>query len=241
MIKTTKNIVIGLGFVALALTLTAGVAEARTLSIGSTGTDVSNLQTFLISNGFPIPLIEKGIASKGYFGEQTENAVNMFLESKNASATGSIDSEGYTNSLTLGAVSAPDTYFDYFSNNGLKRYARRASTLVQATTTVCALKSPSATSSLALGTFQLNAIATTTGPVILTLAKASTRYATTTSLGSVTIQAGKTGEATASTTGAHIFSPNTFFVVGAQGSVGVPAGAGTFSLSGSCQADFLAL
>lgn len=237
--KITKTILIIAGVLVF-----AGVAEAKLLTVGSTGSDVVKLQTFLIDNGYTIPLIEKGVASKGYFGEQTENAVKMYQEDNETYPTGSIDSSAYgikTNPIKLGAVAGPDSYFDYVANNDVQRYAERVSSLTQATTTVCAIKSPSATSSLMLGTFRLNTLATTTGPVILTLAKSSTAFATTTSLGFVTVQAGKAGEATATTTGAHIFSPNTFFVVGAQGSVGVAAGAGTFSLSGSCQADFLRL
>lgn len=232
--KLTKTILIAVGILTF-----AGVAQAKLLTVGSTGSEVVKLQSFLIDNGYTIPLIESGVASKGYFGEQTENAVKMYQEDNETYPSGSIDSSAYgVKPIKLGAVVGPDTYFEYIGNNDVQVYARRVSTLTQATTTPCAIKSPSATSTLVRGSFQLNTLATTTGPVIITLAKANTGFATTTSLGFVTVQAGKQGEATATTTGAHIFSPNTFFVVGAQGSVGVPAGAGTFSLSGSCQASF---
>ncbi|MDD5165278.1 MAG: PKD domain-containing protein [Candidatus Pacebacteria bacterium] len=45
------------------------------LSVGSSGSDVTNLQTWLISNGFDIPSVSSGVAVKGYFGSQTKLAL----------------------------------------------------------------------------------------------------------------------------------------------------------------------
>lgn len=106
---------------------TASVAEARPLSVGSSGSDVSSLQTWLINNGYTIPLIEKGVASKGYFGEQTKTAVMMYQEDKGLSTTGVIDSEGYA-SNKLGAVSSPENYTRFFFNSGLSSGGNLATT-----------------------------------------------------------------------------------------------------------------
>ena len=48
------------------------------LGLGSTGSDVSNLQTWLMSNGYNIPSISSGVASRGYFGSQTQAAVEAY-------------------------------------------------------------------------------------------------------------------------------------------------------------------
>ncbi len=104
------------------------VASAANLSIGSTGNEVVKLQTFLIENGFPIPLIESGSASKGYFGTQTSDAVKMYQESVGEYPTGSIDSEEVIPSLKLGAVTGPDVNFRSFFNAGLTQGGRSATT-----------------------------------------------------------------------------------------------------------------
>ncbi len=51
------------------------------LSVGSSGADVTSLQTWLISNGFDIPSINSGVSSKGYFGSQTKNALIKYQQS----------------------------------------------------------------------------------------------------------------------------------------------------------------
>lgn len=51
------------------------------LHVGSTGQDVSNLQTWLMSNGFSIPSISTGAANRGYFGSQTQAAVVAYQRS----------------------------------------------------------------------------------------------------------------------------------------------------------------
>lgn len=48
------------------------------LTVGSTGADVSTLQTWLINNGYDIPAITSGAANKGYFGSQTKAAVSAY-------------------------------------------------------------------------------------------------------------------------------------------------------------------
>ncbi len=131
--------------------------------------------------------------------------------------------------IKTSAVASPDIMSPYFSFGGVRHWASRTDSLTQATTTVCALQSPSATSTLV--TAFINFTVSTTTASTVTLAKANTAYATTTLLGSVTLAANAQGIAVASTTGSHIFSPNTWFVVGMAGN-----GANTYSPTGTCQA-----
>lgn len=112
-----------------------------------------------------------------------------------------------------------------------------------ATTTPCAVQSPTnATSTLIDGTFSLNSATSTVGT--LTIAKASTAFATTTILATSTltanVQATKSALATSTQNGteervaveARIFSPGDWLVIGIAGN---PDG---FRLTGSCKAIF---
>ncbi len=65
------------------------------LTVGSTGADVTALQTWLISNGFDIPAITSGAATKGYFGQQTKAAVVKYQ------ASVSLPSTGFVGPLTI--------------------------------------------------------------------------------------------------------------------------------------------
>lgn len=68
------------------------------LTIGSSGSDVSNLQTFLISKGFNIPDIASGQAAPGYFGATTKAAVMAYQASKGLPA------DGFVGPLTRAAL-----------------------------------------------------------------------------------------------------------------------------------------
>lgn len=137
----------------------------------------------------------------------------------------------------VGAVTGPDTYFDYVANNDLQKFGQTR-TLTTATTTVCAIKSPTATSTLTFGGVKFIVSSTTASTV--TIAKATTAYATTTAIGGGALGAGAQGTFNATTTtaadtsldGAMVFAPSTYFVVGMAGNVG------TFSPTGSCSAEF---
>lgn len=132
--------------------------------------------------------------------------------------------------IATGAVSSPDLgSYAVIGGNVLRGGSTKS--LTQATTTVCAIQSPSATSTLVTGSIKL-AVSSTTAATV-TIAKSANPYATTTSLGAVTIAANAQGQAVASTTGSHIFSPNTYLVVGMAG------GIGTFSPTGECRALFM--
>jgi hypothetical protein len=51
------------------------------LRLGSSGSDVVNMQTWLMQNGFSIPSIASGAAAKGYFGVQTQAALSAYQRS----------------------------------------------------------------------------------------------------------------------------------------------------------------
>lgn len=78
--------------VALALILgSAGSAQAAFttyMTVGSTGAEVTALQTWLIASGFDIPAITTGAAAKGYFGQQTKSALVKYQASVGLPATG---------------------------------------------------------------------------------------------------------------------------------------------------------
>lgn len=67
---------------------TVSAAFEKNLSVGSTGADVSALQTLLINKGFDIPAISAGTAQKGYFGGQTLAAVKAYQGSMKLPTTG---------------------------------------------------------------------------------------------------------------------------------------------------------
>lgn len=133
--------------------------------------------------------------------------------------------------VQVGSVTGPDAYLPYTANNDLQTFSETRK-LATATTTVCAVKSPGATSTLAFGGVRLDVSSTTASTV--TLAKASTAFATTTALGFATVSANAQAAVVAtSTADSFVFAPNTYFVVGMAG------GTGTFSPSGSCSAQFV--
>jgi hypothetical protein len=77
--------------IALAAVLAANTASAAItsyMSVGSSGAQVSELQTWLISKGFDISAISTGAAAKGYFGQQTKAALVKYQASVGLPATG---------------------------------------------------------------------------------------------------------------------------------------------------------
>src|SRR3989344_1332039 len=70
------------------------------MSVGSTGVQVANLQTWLIDHGFNIPAITSGLAYKGYFGAQTKAAVMRYQ------ASVGVPNTGYVGPLTRGRINA---------------------------------------------------------------------------------------------------------------------------------------
>jgi len=66
----------------------AGYTFSNYLSVGSTGTDVVNLQNFLMANGYNIASLASGAAQPGYFGSQTQAAVEAYQAAKGIPSTG---------------------------------------------------------------------------------------------------------------------------------------------------------
>lgn len=154
------------------------------------------------------------------------------------------------NSTNFSAVDVSDGYYINASSvlsssattiNGVKTTYKRSASLNQATTTVCALQSPTdATTTLQGGGLDLTVSSTTASTV--TIAKASTAFATTTLINSVSYSANAQGAAIAASTTLsaleqtnRTFAPGTYLVFGMQG------GTGTFSPTGVCSATFQSL
>lgn len=140
---------------------------------------------------------------------------------------------GVTNYDIVGAVS---TLLGPGCNNGLPACSGTAftyphQTLVLATTTICAIVSPSSTSTLER--FVANITTGTTTASTLTLATSTTAFATTSLITSKSV-----GTGAQATLEWHpgsqnsLISPNTFLVLGQQGNIG------SFSDVGTCSATF---
>lgn len=226
----------------------ATLVSARTLTVGSRGADVAELQTWLIDNGFPIPLIENGVASKGYFGEQTQTAVKIYQEDSGMALTGSIDSAGYGNEPSapiLGALAGPDLPYQYIGVGGVRTYSFQTNSLTQASSTLCSIQSPAATSTLVGAAIRFDLASTSVAYIdtykVSTIGAASS---TGTQLGTnYTIAAGAQATIVASTTGSTwdangVFAPSQIIRWAIQSYAGgANPGLGN-APSGSCQASF---
>lgn len=96
-----KKFLIASGVAVLAFATVAsaqGYSFNANLTVGSTGADVSALQTWLMANGYSIPSLASGAAAKGYFGSQTKAAVMKYQAAKGLPAT------GFFGPLTRGAL-----------------------------------------------------------------------------------------------------------------------------------------
>ena len=138
-----------------------------------------------------------------------------------------------------GAVASPDinsAYIRYGAGYGVRTWATGTG-LTQATTTICAILSPAATSTLVSGGVKIDLASSSATTVYI--AKATTAYATTTLLGAaIAVGAGAQGFGVASTTGSHVFAPNTYFVVGLTGGDSGVANPVGLVPRGSCHAVF---
>ena len=140
-------------------------------------------------------------------------------------------------SVITGALSGPDIsspYLKWGAAHGVRVWSEGQG-LKAATTTVCAIQSPAATSTLQSAGVKFDVSSTTAS--IITLAKATTAFATTTSIGTnyaiaANAQAFINASTSPSASAVEVFAPNTWFVVGMAG------GTGTFSPTGSCHATF---
>lgn len=229
-----------LKLVAIVAVVLVGVSsvDAKTLSVGSTGQEVATLQTWLINNGYPIPLIEQGKASKGYFGTQTATAVKIYQEDKGVDVTGVIDSEGYGNTVKLGAVTGPELYSPFWNVNGVRQWFVRQP-MNRATTTLCSMRAPSATSTLHFASFQI--VTGTSTAATIDIGTSTTAFATTTNLvAAKSIASGAQGYAYWSPVGGSVddakMAPSDYVNVKTAG-----AGLSGYTYRGFCQAIFLEL
>ena len=120
-------------------------------------------------------------------------------------------------STPVGAVASSDLMTNWFSFGGVRQWASKAESLIQVSSTVCAIQGPAATSTLDHGSIRFTLASTTA--VTVDLAKGTTQYATSTTIGSsmavagsaqATIVASSTGSVT---NGQLVFAPNEWFVV----------------------------
>ncbi len=120
---------------------------------------------------------------------------------------------------TLGSVSSPDIMSPYFSVGGVYQW-KNARTLGTATTTMCSVQSPSATSTLDSARLQITTGTSTA--TIFTVATSTTAFATTTALNRFSLASAAQGSfALMSTTSDayRIMSPNTWVVWSVEGTV----------------------
>jgi len=104
--KFVKTIAASATVAALGLALVASAASytfSNYLSVGSTGADVTALQNWLIAEGFSIPAISSGAAQPGYFGSQTQAAVEAYQFSVG------IPNTGFVGPLTVAALNKGET------------------------------------------------------------------------------------------------------------------------------------
>lgn len=135
-----------------------------------------------------------------------------------------------------GAVSGPDLSSPYFAVNGLSTFYNHVPMQV-GTTTLCAMKSPAATSSVELAGFNIS-IGTSTAASI-DIGYGTTPYATSTNLASaIAIGSGALGGSMFFPTAGNgsIVGPNTWLVVKTAG-----VGLGGYTYRGTCDAEFTVL
>lgn len=145
---------------------------------------------------------------------------------------------------SLGSVASPDILSPYYSVGGLRVWKQRTDSLIAATTTICALQSPISTSTLVFASYRV-LVGTTTNTRI-TIAKATTGFATTTEIGGGALGAGAQGTFVASTSpvtgtsldGPMTFAPSNFVVVGVANAILGATGVG-YAPTGVCEAQWV--
>ena len=145
--------------------------------------------------------------------------------------------------VNLGASPGPERYAYQFCDNEVCYQATSLS--MQASTTPCSIKSPSATSTLTYASYNF-VVASSTEAVVVTIAKGSTGTATTTQIGTdiaIAANAQATVMASSSPTTATdasvVFAPNTYLVLGIQGYTSYGTGINPYSgIQGRCKAIF---
>ncbi len=139
----------------------------------------------------------------------------------------------------LGGLAGPDIQSPYLSVDGLVHEYRRVA-LNKATTTPCAVRSPSATSTLVLTSLQINVSSSTA--TVWSASKATSAFATTTSLLEFAASSGVKGTMFLNATSTAIdskfvFGPNEYLVWGLEGIEVLDLTSD--KLLGVCQAEFV--
>lgn len=140
-----------------------------------------------------------------------------------------------TDAPSVGSVSSPDISSPYFSYGGVVHWGSRTTNLGVATTTVCALRAPSATSTLQLGASGIKLTTSSTTASTLRLSKSNVPYdVSSTFLFGANVGANAQATIVATTSAdTFTFAPNQYLIAQMSG------GTGTFSPSGSCQATWV--
>lgn len=142
--------------------------------------------------------------------------------------------------IQAGSVSSPAILSPWFSFGGARFWGTEVD-FTTATTTVCAVQAPAATSTLVANASTVSFRTSSTTASTVTVAKATTAFATTTLLRTVSVGANAQADFVMSSTTSVasaaaqaleqsnlVFAPNEWLVIGMAG------GTGTFSPVGSC-------
>lgn len=138
--------------------------------------------------------------------------------------------------VKAGAISSPDFDSSYFSYGGVRRFGLRQQMQV-ATTTLCAIQAPAATSSLEFTSFSITTGTSTAATI--DIGTSTTAFATTTNLvAAVSISSGALGQQVWTPAGGSVndltMAPNTYVIVKTAG-----PGLGGYTYGGTCQASFI--
>lgn len=141
-----------------------------------------------------------------------------------------------THEVPVGAVSSPDIPGRYFSYGGVRQWGGRQQMQV-ATTTLCAIQSPAATSTIEYVSFSITTGTSTAATI--DIGTSTNAFSTTTNLVSaVSIASGANGQQFWSPVGGSVndntMAPNTYVLVKTAG-----AGLGGYTYGGTCQASFV--
>lgn len=138
----------------------------------------------------------------------------------------------------VGATPGADFFYEILNFNGVNTMYKEVG-MQKATTTLCAIKSPSATSTLDLATWQIS-VGTTTAATI-DIGTSTNAYATSTTLvASTAVASGAQGYAKWSTVGGgvndNIMAPNSWVLVRVN-----EVGLNGYKYTGACEASFTQL
>ena len=158
-----------------------------------------------------------------------------------------LDTSGILEEPTFGAMPGSELFQPDFTVNGVRTYSYSVG-MTNATNTPCFIKTPPATTTPAFISVYVKFA--TTSASFIDLAYSTTRYASTTSLGYLTLAAGAGGTLIASTTNAswgigaltgRYLPPNTYLMVKLAAANGLTTGTGYENMApvGVCKAQLI--